>query len=425
MNMATVNIEVNHVTRIEGHGTIVVDAAEGKVKQCKWQVPEAPRFFEAMLVGRPWHEITPVVSRICGICSVSHSLVSHKAIEAAMNVTVSQQSLLLRNLIKHAENIQSHILHVGYLVLPDLLGTGSVFPLAQTHKDAVLGVVQLHRLANDICTVIGGRTTHPIRLQVGGLSKLPQADELRALRERLGVAMDWLQEFVEIVASLAGQIPPFERETEYIALTAPDEYALYDGALTSSDTGPINHSEYAQALMEYVVPWSTAKWVKHRRGAYMVGALARFNLMSERLTPAAARTAARLGLAAPCHNPFMNSVAQVVECVYSAERAIDAINELLDRPAEPERVEVVPRAGRGIAIVEAPRGLLIHDYTLDAQGRCLKANLVIPTNQNHGNIQADFDAFVPNVLDQPPERITLLLEMLVRAYDPCVSCSTH
>ena len=423
--MPALRIDLNHVTRIEGHGNIVVETDNGKVTKCEWQVPEAPRFFEAMLVGRKWDELTPIASRICGICSVSHTLVSLKAIEAAMGATVSEQTMLLRKLLKHGENFQSHILHVGYLVLPDLLGVGSVLPLGQTHQDALLTVVDLHRLSNDICDVVGGRTTHPVRARVGGFSAVPEPGELQKLRERLVAAIDQLGAFAEVLKSVHSQIPTFERDTEYISLTSDKEYALYDGLIISSDTGRHTVVDYELVANEYVVPWSTAKWTKHHRSSYMVGALARYNLNAHLLSDTAKRVATELGLSAPCHNPFMNSVAQVAEAVHSAEESLQIIDQLLERGIVPEEFEVRARAGRGIAAVEAPRGILFHDYTIDGDGRCVKANCVIPTNQNHANIQADFEAFVPTILDQPKEKVKLLLEMLVRAYDPCISCSTH
>ena len=423
--MPALRIDVNHVTRVEGHGNIVVAGDNGKVTKCEWQVSEAPRFFEAMLVGRKWDELTPIASRICGICSVAHSLVSLKAIEAAMGATVSEQTTLLRKLLKHGENFQSHMLHVGYLALPDLLGVGSVLPLAETHQDALLTVVDLHRLSNDICDVVGGRTTHPVRARVGGFSALPEPGELEKLRERLVAAIEQLGAFAEVLKSVSSQIPTFERETEYISLTSDNEYALYDGLIISSDTGRHTLADYELVANEYVIPRSTAKWAKHSRNSYMVGALARYNLNGNLLSGAAKKAATELGLSAPCHNPFMNSVAQVVECIHSVDESIRIIDQLIRRGIAVEELEVRVRAGRGVAAVEAPRGILFHDYTIDDDGRCVKANFVIPTNQNHANIQADFDALVPTILDQPKEKVKLLLEMLVRAYDPCISCSTH
>ena len=162
MNKSNVNIAVHYVTRVEGHGNIYVNVKEGTVEKCEWNIPEAPRFFEAMVVGRQWNELHHVTSRICGICSIGHTLASLKATEAAMGINISDQDLKLRKLALHGENMQSHILHLGFLVLPDLMGVGSVIPLASSNPDEVKTVLRLHRLANDMSRLICGRTTHPL-----------------------------------------------------------------------------------------------------------------------------------------------------------------------------------------------------------------------------------------------------------------------
>jgi sulfhydrogenase subunit alpha len=156
-----VNINVHHVTRVEGHGNIVVNATDGKVEKVEWQVPEAPRFFEAMVRGRSYEDIQTIVSRICGICSITHSLAATKAIEKAMDIEVSEQSDELRILMHYSEQLQSHVLHVGYLVAPDLFGMPSVVPLVGKAPDAVKTIIGLHRLANEWSDLIAGRTTHP------------------------------------------------------------------------------------------------------------------------------------------------------------------------------------------------------------------------------------------------------------------------
>ena len=185
MKNSNVEVNVHHITRVEGHGNIFVKVKDGVVEQCEWSIPEAPRFFEAMVVGRSWYELHHVTSRICGICSIGHTLASLKATESALGVTISDQDLKLRKLALHAENLQSHILHLGFLVLPDLMGVGSVIPLASTNLAEVKIVLKLHRTANEMSNLICGRTTHPQRLIPGGFSKIPSMKELAALRDKL------------------------------------------------------------------------------------------------------------------------------------------------------------------------------------------------------------------------------------------------
>jgi sulfhydrogenase subunit alpha len=253
--------------------------------------------------------------------------------------------------------------------------------------------------------------------------------ELTALRKKLQDSIPSIQAVAELFKSLAGKLPNFRRETEFISLTDPGEYALYDGKIVSSDTGVAPAREYLAYANEYVVPQSTAKWAKHTRESYMVGALARLNNNYKRLSPMALQVAEMFNLLPMCYNPFMNNIAQLVEVVNSVEDSIRLINELeaagLKSQPDYNKPEIKVKAGSGVGAVEVPRGILFHDYTYNDKGVCTKANCIIPTNQNHGNIQLDMKAILPQIIDKPQKEIELTLEMLVRAYDPCISCSTH
>ena len=422
----TVAIDVHHVTRVEGHGNIRVRAKDGTIEDVQWQVPEAPRFFEAMVRGRSWEDIQTIVSRICGICSVTHSLASIKAVESALGVTISEQTDKLRILAHYGEQIESHVLHVGYLVAPDLLGQKSVVPLVKSHPDVVMTIIKLHKLGNDIMEVLAGRKTHPVRLKVGGFAMLPTEKDLLELKQKLEGSVPLLKALAGVVLSLAGELPDFTRETEYIALVNAPAYPFYHGMIGSTDTEElVPVKQFERVANEYVSPQSTAKWTRWHRDSYFVGALARFNLNADNLMPLASATAKQFGLVKGCANPYMNSVAQLVEVVQVVERSIVMIDELLTVGIQPEKPQVKPQAGEGVGCVEAPRGILFHKYAFDDKGLCTAANICIPTNQNHANIQRDFEALVPQILDEDPDDIRHKMEMLVRAYDPCISCSTH
>jgi coenzyme F420-reducing hydrogenase alpha subunit len=424
----TININVHHVTRIEGHGNIRVRAANGRVEQVEWQVPEAPRFFEAMVRGRSWEEIQTIMSRICGICSFAHSLAAIKAVENALDIKVSRQTDRLRILAFGGEQLESHVLHVGYLAAPDLAGVKSVIPLVESHPNVVAAVIRAHRLGNDWMELLGGRRTHPVAFRPGCFGKLPSEADLRQLKARIEQIVPDLQLIAETVGSLAEKIPDFQRETEYVALSEPGVYTFYHGLIASSDVPekmPVERFE--EIANEYMVSQSTAKWARWHRVSYNVGSLARFKLNSKYLHPMAANTAKLLKLSPGCCNPYMNTIAQVVEAVEVVEAAIEQIDDLLTTGirSEPLLRRIRPRAGVGAGAVEAPRGTLFHRYAFDSNGVCTAANCCIPTNQNHANIQKDFEALLPQVMDRPEAEVRLLLEMLVRAYDPCVSCSTH
>ena len=421
--MKQVNVNVHYVTRLEGHGNIILNARDGKIEELKWEVIESPRLFEAMLCGRYYEDVPHIASRICGICSIAHTTASIQAVEAAFGVQPSEQTLLLRKLLYNAELLESHVLHALFLAAPDFLGVGSVFPLVETHKDVVVMALRLKKLAYNLAEILAGRKTHPLSCLVGGFAKLPDPGELKAIKKRLEDARADFDVIVKLFKTL--QIPDFVRETEYIALKDPREYAFISGQIASSDAGLTPLNNYLKVTNEFCVPHSTAKYTKNKRDSYMVGALARFNLNYDQLLPQAKKAAAELGLKAPNHNPYMITVAQVVESGHALEDAISIIDKILAKGLKEEKNRIKVKAGRGVGAVEAPRGILFHDYTFDDKGILTKANCIIPTNQNHNNIQKDMEALVPGILNQSEDDIRLKLEMLVRAYDPCISCSTH
>jgi coenzyme F420-reducing hydrogenase alpha subunit len=195
----------------------------------------------------------------------------------------------------------------------------------------------------------------------------------------------------------------------------------------SSDGPCIPVAEYRDAIRERVVDNSTAKWARWNRDEYMAGALARFNNNYEQLHPAAQEASERLGMQPPVHNPFAMTVAQLIECVHCVEDAIELIDDYAEQGADPDQqqAEVTSGPGQGVGAVEAPRGLLIHEYEYDDEGKCAAANHIIPTAQNQANLNRDMREFTPSIIDESPDRIQHLLEMMVRAYDPCISCSTH
>jgi sulfhydrogenase subunit alpha len=416
-------IDVHHVTRVEGHGNILVDVRNGKMERCDFEIIEAPRYFESMLRGQPYDQASHLASRICGICAVTHATTSLLAVERALGIQTSEQTRLLRSLNLCGEMIDSHVLHVYMLVAPDLLGVGSVLPLAQTARHVVARALRMKKVAGDLCAVIGGRHTHPIAMCVGGFSHLPKHTELEELLERLqGMQVD-LDETVEQFQSLV--LPSFERETEYVALSEEGGYSLMGKLIESTDGGSWPLQAYREVTNEYIADHSTAKHARHVRESYMVGALARFNLQHAKLHPRARSAATALDLQPICHNPYRISQAQVVEIVHFCETAIELLGDMLERGIQPEEpVQPEQWSGEGVGACEAPRGTLFHHYELK-DGTIASANCVIPTAQNLANIEGDMRSLVPQILHTGEQAVRQSLEMLVRAYDPCISCSAH
>ncbi len=421
----SMKINVHHLTRVEGHGNINVTVKDGELVEAQWEVVETPRFFEAILRGKS-HDLAPTLtSRICGICSIGHTLASLRATERAMDVKIPKNAQLLRLLAKHGETIQSHVLHVFFLAAPDLLNVNSVLPLIESHP-AVVGIaVRLKGLANDLCDLVAGRTTHPVSLIVGGLSKAPNKKDLKAMRQRLVDGLADVATTVEVFKGLA--LPDFTRETEFVALKGENNYPWIGGDLVSTDGVVKPEDDYKAMTNEYKVDFSTSKFAKLSRESFAAGALARFNNNYDFLCDEAKATSEALGLKPVNHNPYMNNVAQLIETQHVMVESIEMIDELLAANLEDVCAEYEVKAGTGVGAVEVPRGILYHEYTIDDQGSITKANCIIPTTQNNANIHHDLPELVTQQIEQgrSDEEVTKLCEMLVRAYDPCISCSVH
>jgi sulfhydrogenase subunit alpha len=415
-------VNVHHLTRVEGHGNIVVNVKDGKIEELRLDIVESPRFFEMMLKGRRWDEAAAITARICGICALGHTTASVLATEAAAGIVPDAETVLLRKLLVDGETIQSHILHTYFLVAPDVFEVGSVLPLAASHPEVVRRALRLKKLGNQICDLLVGRKVHPISYIPGGFTRWPSPKDFRTVIGILEAAREDMEATVDLFAGI--KLPDFSRETEYLALKAPDEYALYTGDIASHLGKVSPPATYLDRIHETVMPHSAAKHVHAEKDAFAVGALARFNVNHAQLRPWAARVASRFGLKVPDYNPFHNNLAQVVEAIHCYEEAREIAQTLAGSDYRHERKMPV-KFGRGVGATEVPRGTLYHDYTYDADGYILKANCIIPTGQNLANIEKDMEALVPHVLDLGQEKARHSFEMLVRAYDPCISCATH
>jgi coenzyme F420-reducing hydrogenase alpha subunit len=366
-----------------------------------------------------------LASRICGICSISHTLTSLRAVENAFGVEIPERAAKLRLLGCHGETLQSHLLHLLFLAAPDFVGEDSVLPLIEKNPEVIELALRLRGTANRLCDLVAGRTTHPVSFQVGGVAREPTKADLLALADALRRSLDDLAAVTDLFASF--EIPDFERETEFVSLKGEKDYAFIGGNLVSTDGVERPEHEYEPMTQEYLVEGNTSKWTKLSRESLAVGALARFNNNHAFLHPEAAKVAKRFKLAPVNHNPFMHNVAQLVECVHAVHDSIRLIEELADTPPGELMTRVEPCAGEGVGAVEAPRGLLLHHYAFDEDGIIQKANCVIPTTQNNANIHLDLKALVKQFAKKgmTDAKLELLCSMLVRAYDPCLSCSVH
>jgi len=410
-------IKLHHLSKIEGHANLTIRIDNGKVKQASLNVIEGARFFEAIVRGRKYDEVSILTSRICGVCSPIHAISSILAVEHAFGTKVTHQTKLLRELLILGGIVQSHVMHLYFLVLPDYKGYSSAISMASDYKSVISKALKLKALGNDILIAVGGREVHPFTCVVGGFSRMPDKKELGILLKRLKEAKKDVLETAKLFTSL--KYPKFERETQHFALH-PDKYGYLEGKIICVGNMCIPTEDYLSHFNERIKLGSTAKFVTAEGKEYMVGALPRINMNYDKLSKDAKKF---VNWKIPNYSPFLNNAAQAVELVHAFDRAIEILSTTKWKEEKP--VKITPKAGRGIGVTEAPRGILFHDYTFDSKGYLTKANIITPTAQNLKNIELDIKAFLPGILNKSREEVVIDIEKLIRSYDPCISCSAH
>lgn len=420
-----IQIDVEHVARVEGHGNIKIGIEKGELTECTWEVVETPRFFEKMFQGISIDNAPLLAARVCGICSISHALASVRAIERGLGVEPPVMAQKVRLLAKHAETLQSHTLHIFFLTAPDLLGVGSVLPLMKTHPGLIEIATRIKGYANKASDLFAGRTSHPMVFKVGGTTQRPRSTQLLRLRKALAETEPYLWDALEIFKGF--KLPEFSRETEYVSLGGKDDYPFVGGDLVSSDGVCKSEDDYRAMTNEYIVEQSTSKYAKLSRASFAVGALARFNNNFKRLHPVARKVSRTLGLQPRIDNPYYHNLTQLVECFHVFYESKVLIDELIDSTDYEVMMPFEIKECEGVSAIEAPRGILYHYYQINEHGLIKRADCVIPTGQNHANIQHDLQELVAQMVAEGREEsdISLKAQMLVRAYDPCISCSVH
>jgi sulfhydrogenase subunit alpha len=425
----TRTIRVEHLARVEGHGGITVTLDGERVESVQFDVFEGARLLERLVRGRRYDEVAPIVSRICAICSVAHSLTSLQATEAALGIEVSPSTRLLRDLMLRGENIESHALHIFLLAAPDYLDYPSAIAMAGRHRDAVALGLRLKKLGNTIQEVLGGRAIHPVNAVLGGFGHPPSTADLVALEDALESGVSDALTATEIVASLPAA-DFCDTETTFAALETPERYGYADGthiAVRRNGTARrIPIADYRSLTNEHVMPHSHAKHSRYDERPFMVGALARLSVNGGRLTEAARSVMRTLDVRLPSRNPMDNNKAQAIELILDIELALGIVRRLLSADlGDTASAPIVPRAGTGTAVTEAPRGLLVHSYTYDADGRIQRADVITPTAMNAASIEHHFQDAVTRGAALDDAGLRKRLEMIARAYDPCISCSVH
>jgi sulfhydrogenase subunit alpha len=418
-------IVIDDVARIEGHGGIEVSVEGKRVKGAKMTVSEGPRFFEAIIRGVRYDKVPDIMRRICGICTASHSLASIRAIERAFGIEATPQTQLLRDLLIHGEAIESHALHLFLLALPDYLGYPDAFAMAAKHAKEVEMALMLKGAGNSVHCTLSGREVHGMNERVGGFSKVPRENDLLTLRKTLADARDATELAVHLFSTV--DVPDFPRSrNRLMALDPGERYGFIGDRVTISGGGGRAVEEYEGLTNERTVRHSHARHSRYRGTPFMVGALPRILLGRGKLYGESLELFREHEEKLDQGNSLNNNLAQAIELVHCVDRCVEDIDALLGSGLEREGLaEIETAACRGVGAVEAPRGILYHDYSFDGEGRIARANVITPTAMNCANIEKDLKVAAQRLLDRGEADLRGKLELVVRAYDPCISCSTH
>jgi F420-non-reducing hydrogenase large subunit len=458
-------IHIDPITRLEGHGkiTIFLDDA-GEVKDTYFQIPEL-RGFERFVVGRPIEELPRIVTRICGVCPASHHMASAKAVDGCFGGECPPLAHKLRDMYYHAHYIHSHIAHFYALAAPDFVCGPDADPAVRNILGVVAkvgleiggAVIRARAMAQEIQSIIGGRTTHLVWCLPGGVSKGITPEELERIRPLVVQLGDFTQFSLKLFRDVVLGNP------QYVELILKGPYTLdvhnmglvdennapnfYDGKVRVVDFEgreicKYAPHEYAMHIAEHVEPWSYLKfpflkqrgWQGFTEGLdssiYCATPLSRLNVAERMATPKAQEAFeemfATLG-GRPCKALLAQHWARLVEMVQNAEM----LQRYCDDPEiTGTRYRVVPQriTGEGVGIVEAMRGTLTHHYTCDDDGICTSANLIVGTTNNNAPIHMVTRKVAKTLIGpgkEPDQGILNMIEMAFRAFDPCYSCATH
>ncbi len=451
--MSANKITIEPVTRIEGHARITLHLNEsGEVETSYLHVDEF-RGLEKFSEGRPYFEMPQITQRICGICPVSHHLASAKTCDAIWGAAPTRPAVLLRELMHMGQFVQSHGMHFFYLAGPDLVlgfdadpAVRNVFGIIAANPALALKAVGLRRFGQQIIERLGGKRVHPNFAVPGGVnSPLSSKDRdtiAAEIETQLGVAMEgvsllagWIDKNRDLALSFAS-FP-----SNYMGLVdAKGGLSLYDGQIrvcgaNGERIDQFKPEDYLLHMAEHVEPWSFLKFPYYRKqgwplGAYRVGPLGRLNVIDRIGTSLANEEFKRfrqLNNGRPVEGSLFYHYARLIELIYALER----IEQLL---SEPDILSTDIRAygpsglrPRGVGVIEAPRGTLVHDYHVDANGLLTRTNLIVATGHNNWAMNQAVDRVAKAFVHGPavPEGMLNRVEAAVRCYDPCFSCSTH
>ncbi len=418
-------IRIDHIAKIEGHASFTADIVKGDVRAARIKIEEGARLFEGIMRDRKDIEVPELGSRICGVCPVVHNLTGFKALEEAYQVKVEEPALSLRKLMMMGQLINSHSLHLFFFSLSDFFGFKSDLELINEYPEKTHDAMKIRDVGNKIVEVVGGRSVHPLTPSIGGLRKAPDLEKLKELLEEAKKVMPLTIRLAELFIKL--KYPKFLRKTIFVSLTHPEEYAIYGGKIKAGEL-VLEPEEFIKQIKEFQGVDKVVKRTHFIKQPYMVGALARLHNNREKLNPQAKELLEKSGLKFPCYNPFYNILAQAIELIHCFEEAIQILEQVIHEfdADKIKELEIKNRTGKGVGAMEAPRGTLFYDVEIE-DGIVKTINIITPTAQNIANLEADLEEFekVEGFKNLNQKEREDKIKMLIRAYDPCVTCSVH
>lgn len=423
--MHTIDLTMESITKVEGAASLDLRVREGKVEYAHFGITEYKRFYTESMKGKPIIALPQLLARICGTCSNAHLLCSIESCEAALGITPTPQTMLLRELTMHGLMIRDHALHLYLFSMPDIYGKDAFLDFDENdpeqHQQLHDGF-EIKSAGNYLATLISGRSVHAVNPTIGGFTKFPDQAGIDESIRKLQAARPAV---LRLIATFEKQPFHFDRQTDFMAII-PENYGYLNGPIRTSRGEEIPESGYRDLLEHVVLPYSQASAYKYKGHSYMVGALARMNLAQDRLHPNTIASAASALKQFPSTDIFNNNLAQAIETLHSLDRSIEILKTTAFKP-EPI-IKVPYKAGTGVGVIEAPRGTLYHKVTIDDQGIVRSGEIVVPTGQNQINIEEDIYTIVNSLLPDQSltrEKIEFEIEKLIRAYDPCMSCGSH
>jgi sulfhydrogenase subunit alpha len=414
-------INLNHICKIEGHAHLNLKIEKNKVIECQLKAAEGARFFEALVLGKKVEDIQEIVSRICGICSCSHSVASIQGLEEALGIKPTNQQRFIREMLLLGERIRSHATHLYFLSLPDFFGASSVLSLGKEHKSKIDDALLIVSTGNKIIEDFGGRDMHPFLKIREEMPEMNYDEILKKLKDSKNV----IKRTIDLFSKL--DYPKIERDSDYLSLKRKDVYANISGNVSSMGE-LFNDNDYKKHLTENIKEYATSKFVLHDGKPYMLGSMARINNNNKQLGNQTKKvlkdTLNKMQLTLPLKNPYHNLVCQAIE-LFEAVNRVTYLIENRPTPKTPQKITI--KEGSGVSAVEAPRGTLFHEYKIDKNGKITYCNIMTPTCQNLNMMEQDMTMLVNSLLATNTSKTEIVekLEKLIRAYDPCFSCSTH